>query len=180
MIATKFLGPDYEEHESQPPHRLIPFRVLTVEDCPEALALYNQYCENFLLYKEYSLEEFKHWFLPLKGVLYSYRNDYEPLDCIITIYELDTKALHASSCIKTAYIFNYAIKEHVNIVEVVASLINILKASEFDLLNVLSNDQSLKFAKELGFIEGDGKLDYYIYNWKTEFIPAAKNKITMI
>jgi len=44
-------------------------RPLTKDDCPSACKLVNQYLSKFKIRMKFSLEEFQHWFIPIKDVI---------------------------------------------------------------------------------------------------------------
>lgn len=98
---------------------------------------------------------------------------------MISFFEINTQVLSAPDLfIKTAYLF-ICTSSTSEYIPLVYSAIQLAKQSGFDLFNIISNDKFAAFVDDLGFIEGDGSLDYYIYNWKTDFVPSNKNSITM-
>ncbi|KAI5190206.1 glycylpeptide N-tetradecanoyltransferase [Nematocida minor] len=92
----------------------------------------------------------------------------------VSIFYLDTRSAKTDSRIKTAYLSYHNMKNGTG--SMLGLVDYLLKMDECDVLNALEiehNTESL--LRSVGFIKGDGVINYYLFNWDTEIIPACRN-----
>ena len=81
--------------------------------------------------------------------------------------------------IKTAYL-NIISATTNNIKALLISALAEAKKLGFDLFNVLAVGEVASILQETDFLEGDGILRYYLYNWFVDQIEPEKISITMM
>ncbi|KAI8620316.1 acyl-CoA N-acyltransferase [Chytriomyces sp. MP71] len=127
------------------------------------------------VYANFSPDEIKHWFLPVKEVVYSYVVE-DPESGKVTdfysFYNLSSTILRNEkhNHLKAAYLFYYAPKgmaKDLNRTTAIMkdALIQAL-ANDFDVFNCLDVMGNDRFLQELQFGKGDGCLNYYLYNYR--------------
>jgi glycylpeptide N-tetradecanoyltransferase len=152
------------------------FRKLLPQDCQQAFRLLFDYLKNFDLSPIYSLEEFKHWFLPRDNVVDSFVVEQNG---VITdfgsFYHLPSTIMNhpQHKVLKAAYSFyNVATKTPLN--DLMNDMLVAAKNLDLDVFNALDLMDNAKFLENLKFGIGDGNLQYYIYNWKCSAIKPEK------
>ena len=131
----------------------------------------NQYLSKFSLRPVYSIEEFRHWFLPQKGVIDSFVVDDEEKGGIIafcSFYTLPSTVMNHEKHknIRAAYSFFNIPSEHVSLTEIMEDALISAKNAEYDVFNALDLMDNKMFLEKLKFGIGDGNLHYYLFNWK--------------
>ncbi|XP_046979481.1 glycylpeptide N-tetradecanoyltransferase 2-like [Schistocerca americana] len=144
------------------------FRQLTAADSSSAHILLNQYLSRFELAPVFSHEEFCHWFLPRPGVIDSFvveKND--KITDFVSYYSLPSTVMHhpTHKTLKAAYSF-YNVSSETPWLELMTDALVTAKNSGFDVFNSLDVMDNKQFLEALKFGEGDGKLQYYLYNWR--------------
>lgn len=152
------------------------FRKMVAADCPQAFRLLYEYLKNFDLSPVYTLEEFKHWFLPRDNVVDSFVVEQNG---VITdfgsFYHLPSTIMNhpQHKVLKAAYSFyNVVTKTPLN--DFMNDMLITAKNLDLDVFNALDLMENAKFLESLKFGIGDGNLQYYIYNWKCPVIKAEK------
>jgi glycylpeptide N-tetradecanoyltransferase len=152
------------------------FRKMNAADCPQAFRLLYEYLKNFDLSPVYSVEEFKHWFLPRENVVDSFVVEQKG---VITdfgsYYHLPSTIMNhpQHKVLKAAYSFyNVATKTPLN--DFMNDILITAKNLDLDVFNALDLMENAKFLENLKFGIGDGNLQYYIYNWKCPQIDSSK------
>jgi glycylpeptide N-tetradecanoyltransferase len=86
--------------------------------------------------------------------------------------------------IQTAYLYYAAFESKLDaekdIVPLMKALLAIAKSRGFDVFNCLNTSQNHEFLETLRFQPGDGKLRFYLYNWKTDPIDAKEVALIML
>nr|OQO26055.1 hypothetical protein B0A51_06912 [Rachicladosporium sp. CCFEE 5018] len=157
-------------------------RPMKVEDVPGVKALLIKYLEHFHLKQEFSDEELTHLLCSdaSKGVVWAYvvEQDGEITD-LVSYYLLESTVLKATSksTIRAAYLYYYATTAAFSpnasstLQPRLSSLINdaliLAKKDNFHVFNALTLLDNPLFLKEQKFEPGDGKLNYYLFNWRT-------------
>ncbi|KAH3902640.1 probable Glycylpeptide N-tetradecanoyltransferase [Saccharomycodes ludwigii] len=164
-------------------------RRLELKDLDEALELLNKYQSRFKLIQLFNKEEFKHWFLTIENVIYSYVVE-DPktgkITDFISFYTLPFTILNNNNynSLNVAYLFYYASDSDFNypdrfdteatkvLKKRLSQLVNdacIIARSELhmDVFNALTSQDNSLFLKDLKFGPGDGLLNFYLFNYRT-------------
>lgn len=127
-----------------------------------------QYLSRFQLAPYFSEEEFIHWFSPRTDIIDSFvvENDGVITD-FVSYYTLPSTVMHhpVHKTLKAAYSF-YNVSTVTPWVALMTDALISAKQLNFDVFNALDLMENNEFLTELKFGIGDGKLQYYLYNWK--------------
>lgn len=149
------------------------FRQMTVADVKQVHALLNTYLQKFALAPVFEEEEIAHWLVPRKGVIDAYVVADEKsgkITDLCSFYHLPSTVIgHAThSTMYAAYSFynvsHLPTEDRWN--TLMGDALIMAKSLDMDVFNALNVMENEKFLKTLKFGEGDGHLQYYLYNWK--------------
>lgn len=149
-------------------------RPLVEADLPRVMELLETFLERFQLAHCFDLEECKHWFLPRDQVIYSYvlLEDDNIVD-FFSFYSIPSSILNQPEIphktIQVAYLFYYSVSSQIRLLPLIKTVLQEAARLGFDVLNCLNlmeNEGNLLEALKFG--AGDGKLRFYLYNWRTE------------
>ncbi|EME48987.1 hypothetical protein DOTSEDRAFT_122428 [Dothistroma septosporum NZE10] len=174
-------------------------RAMKPTDVPAVKDLLGRYSERFQLRQEFTDEEIAHWICSdtSKGVVWSYVvEENGKITDFVSYYLLESTVLRASrkETIRAAYLYYYATetafakakKQEVQdalqtrLQTLVHDVLILAKKDNFHVFNALTLSDNPLFLKEEKFEPGDGKLNYYLFNWRTALLPGgidAKNNI---
>merc|ERR1712048_370730 len=142
-------------------------RPMERKDCTKAWKLLSKYLEKFNLAPVYSEDEFVHWFLPREGVIYSYvvENADGDITDFGSYYSLPSTVVNNKQYDKlnAAYCYYNVSKR---LTALMKDMLTVAKQQDFDVFNALDSMDNAEFLKPLKFGEGDGSLNYYLYNWR--------------
>ncbi|CAK1354583.1 Glycylpeptide N-tetradecanoyltransferase [Cercospora beticola] len=172
-------------------------RPMKPADIPAVKDLLVRYTERFNLRQEFSDEEIAHWMCSetSKGVVWSYVvEDEGRITDFISYYLLESTVLRASKkdTIRAAYLYYYAtesafqapkgpkvkakeLQERLQnrLQELVHDVLILAKKEDFHVFNALTLLDNPLFLKEQKFEPGDGKLHFYLFNWRTPTLPGG-------
>lgn len=159
-------------------------RLMEPHDVPEARLLLREYFERFSLHVDFSEDDFRHWLLPREGVVYSYVVE-DPssgkLTDMISFYSLPSSIIKNPNykILNAAYSFcNAAMKTP--IADLMRDALILARQNDFDVFNALDLGENSQFFRDLHFHIGDGKLHYYLYNWKCKPIDNTENALVLL
>mmetsp|Transcript_8497 Transcript_8497/g.21933 ORF Transcript_8497/g.21933 Transcript_8497/m.21933 type:complete len:444 (-) Transcript_8497:445-1776(-) len=157
------------------------FRPLAQTDVGPCCAMLNEHLKRFKYYQRFSEEEFAHWLLPQPGVVYSYvieSKDGPPTD-MVSFYSLPSSILgdKKHQTLHAAYSY-YTVAKTVPLGTLVTDAMIMAVREGFDVFNALDLQDNSTILEDLKFGIGDGKLQYYIYNWKCPTM--APNEVGLI
>lgn len=159
-------------------------REMTVDDIDEVYTLLREYLDSFKVHTVYSKEEIKHWFIPRKGVVYSYVIEDPETSAItdfISFYSLPSTLLkhEVHKTLKACYsFFNFGNKNTIkNLLKNALILANKLGFDVFNALNIMENETVFT---DLLFGKGSGTLKYYFYNFMTPEIKPNELGIVLM
>lgn len=145
------------------------FRPMTEKDIPQAQKLLSKYLKKFKLVPDFDEHEFKHWFLPRKGIIYSFvvADEKGVITDLVSFYALPSTVMHhpMHKIIKAAYSF-YNVSTKTPWLELMNDALVSAKNDDFDVFNALDVMENQTFLGPLKFGIGDGNLQYYLYNWR--------------
>ena len=158
-------------------------RPMTPEDVPVCHKMLCEFLTKFDLYLHFESEaEFAHWLLPREGVVNSYVVDgQDGVSDFFSFYHLPSSVIGNAKHDKlnAVYAFYTVPKAH-TLLELMRDALVMAKSIGADVFNALDLQDNAEFLSELRFGPGDGKLQYYLYNWKCPQMPANKVGIVML
>ena len=144
-------------------------REMTPADVPSAFKLLFDRLAKFHVALHLDEQEFAHWLLPRKGVVYSYvRTDPEGnVTDLLSFYSLPSTIIGnpKHKTLFAAYCF-YNVATTVTHLQLMTDCLILAKKTGHDVFNALDIMDNQQVFKELKFGTGDGHLSYYFYNWK--------------
>ena len=138
----------------------------------------DKYLSKFSLRPVYSIEEFRHWFIPRSGVVDAFVVD-DPKKGIVafcSFYTLPSTVMNHERYkdIRAAYSFYNVPSEHVTLIEIMEDALITAKNAGYDVYNALDLMENTQFLEQLKFGVGDGNLNYYLFNWKCPKLEASQ------
>ncbi|KAK8729301.1 hypothetical protein OTU49_008752, partial [Cherax quadricarinatus] len=144
------------------------FRRLKLEDIDGCHKLLEEYLNKFDLAPVFSKEEFIHWFLPQDKIIDSYVvKNFDKVTDFVSYYTLPSTVMHHPTykSLKAAYSF-YNVSSATPWKVLMKDALVTAKNSDYDVFNALDLMENSEFLEELKFGQGDGNLQYYLYNWR--------------
>jgi glycylpeptide N-tetradecanoyltransferase len=172
-IGFSRLGPRMTMNRQQKLYKLPPkpknagFRQMLPKDMPQVFKLLAEYLTKFKLYVRYTEKELAHWILPRKGVVNSFvvENDGVVTD-FCSYYHLPSSILkHEKHKTLNAIYSYYNVATSIELPELMRDCLIAARDDGCDVFNCLDLMENELFLKPLKFGIGDGKLQYYLYNW---------------
>jgi len=159
-------------------------RLMTLEDVPCCAALLQEYLKKFTLYLHFeSDEEFAHWVLPREGVVNSYVVDTpgKGVTDFFSFYHLPSSVIgnDKHSKLHAVYAFYTVPGEH-SLHDLMEASLVMARNAGADVFNALDLQENGTVLKDLKFGPGDGRLQYYLYNWKCPSITSEKVGLVML
>lgn len=161
-------------------------RPMEEKDVAGVKRLLDTYLEKYKLAPKMSEEEVKHWLLMRKDVVYSYvacngSGGSEEVTDLVSFYTLPSTVIGNTqySSLKAAYMF-YTVATSVSITQLMNDALILATSTGHDVYNALDIFENGALLKELKFGIGDGKLRYYLFNWRTQPVAAADVGLVML
>ena len=160
------------------------FRQMQRGDVKQVHALLNTYLAKFALAPVFEEEEIAHWLVPRKGVVDAYvvADEKGKITDLCSFYHLPSTVIgHAThSTMHAAYSFynvsHLPTEDRWN--QLMGDALIMAKSLDMDVFNALNVMENEKFLKNLKFGEGDGHLQYYLYNWSCP--PVTPNNVGLV
>uniref|UniRef100_A0A2P2I4Z4 Glycylpeptide N-tetradecanoyltransferase n=2 Tax=Hirondellea gigas TaxID=1518452 RepID=A0A2P2I4Z4_9CRUS len=152
------------------------FRKVTKKDLPDCRKLLEGYLKRFNLSPMFTLEEFTHWFFPKENIVDSYLVERGGvITDFVSYYTLPSTVMHhpSHSVVKAAYAF-YNVSSGTPWNVLMKDALISAKNMKFDVFNALDLMENKTFLEELKFGQGDGNLQYYMYNWRCSAMQPEK------
>mmetsp|Transcript_22097 Transcript_22097/g.21803 ORF Transcript_22097/g.21803 Transcript_22097/m.21803 type:complete len:413 (+) Transcript_22097:19-1257(+) len=185
---TRF-GPKLNKARAQklyklPENPLIPgLRAMTPRDVPAVHRMLQEYLQRFSLYTEYSESDIAHFFLPQENIIYSYvvQNEAGEITDFCSFYSLPSSVLKSAkhNKLRAAYSY-YSVPGVHSLMDLFKDMLILARSNGFDVFNALDIMDNMTVFKELKFGIGDGNLQYYLYNWKTEPMVPAQVGVVLV
>nr|KYP63635.1 Glycylpeptide N-tetradecanoyltransferase 1 [Cajanus cajan]KYP63636.1 Glycylpeptide N-tetradecanoyltransferase 1 [Cajanus cajan] len=146
------------------------FRKMEIHDVPAVTRLIRNYLSHFVVAPDFDENDVEHWLLPRENVIDSYLVE-SPETHVVTdfcsFYTLPSSILgHQNySTLKAAYSF-YNVSTVTPLLQLMNDALIVAKQKDYDVFNALDVMQNETFLRELKFGPGDGKLHYYLYNYR--------------
>lgn len=147
-----------------------PFVPLQPAHLESARQLVSSYLAQFLLYPQFEPDEFAHTFLPKPQVVDCFvkLDDQGVVTDLLSFYHLPSTVIgnDKHSTLNAAYSF-YNVATTIAMVDLMRDALVCAKNAGMDVFNALDIMENDSVFKELKFGIGDGRLQYYLYNWRT-------------
>jgi len=159
-------------------------RPMVPEDITVVTELLQKYLAPFSIAASFSVDEAKHWLLPRPNVVYSYVIQNEKTQAItdfISFYNLPSTVIGNDKYreLRAAYTFYYA-NFSVPLAKLMNDALILAKKNSFDVFNTVDILKNGEIVQELKFGPGDGKLNYYFYNWSHPSVPPSQVGLVML
>ncbi|CAN4086969.1 unnamed protein product [Withania somnifera] len=150
------------------------FRKMEPHDVPAVTRLLRNYLNQFVVAPDFDENDVEHWLLPKEGVIDSYlveSPETHQITDFCSFYTLPSSILgnQNHSTLKAAYSY-YNVSTKTPLIQLMNDALIVAKQKDFDVFNALDVMQNDSFLKELKFGPGDGKLHYYLYNYRTKHV----------
>uniref|UniRef100_A0A251SC65 Glycylpeptide N-tetradecanoyltransferase n=2 Tax=Helianthus annuus TaxID=4232 RepID=A0A251SC65_HELAN len=153
------------------------FRKMELRDVPAVTRLLRAYLMQFVVAPDLDELDVEHWVLPKDEVVDSYvveSPENHKITDFCSFYTLPSSILgHPThSILKAAYSY-YNVSTKTPLLQLMNDALIVAKHKGFDVFNALDLMHNESFLKELKFGPGDGKLHYYLYNYRIKHILRA-------
>lgn len=162
------------------------FRQLRKDDIPAVHALLTSYLDKFSLAPAFTPDELEHWLVPRAGVVDAYvvqpPGGGGKITDLCSFYHLPSTVIgHPThSTMRAAYSFYNVsnLPTEDRWCQLMGDALIMAKQLDMDVFNALNVMENDRFLKPLKFGEGDGHLQYYLYNWKCP--PVTPNNVGLV
>ncbi|PHU15025.1 Glycylpeptide N-tetradecanoyltransferase 2 [Capsicum chinense] len=150
------------------------FRKMEPHDVPAVTRLLRNYLKQFVVAPDFDENDVEHWLLPKEDVVDSYLvespESHEITD-FCSFYTLPSSILGNQnySTLKAAYSY-YNVSTKIPWIQLMNDVLIVAKKKDYDVFNALDVMHNETFLKELKFGPGDGKLHYYLYNYRIKHV----------
>eukprot|EP00656_Telonema_subtile_P054245 TRINITY_DN805_c0_g1_i1.p1 TRINITY_DN805_c0_g1~~TRINITY_DN805_c0_g1_i1.p1 ORF type:complete len:437 (-),score=123.46 TRINITY_DN805_c0_g1_i1:184-1494(-) len=173
-----------EKLYSVPKETQIPgIRPMTESDVPSACDLLNGYLMKFKLHPTYDHDEFRHWLLPRNEVIQTYvvADEQGVVTDMCSFYTLPSTIMNHPeyNSLKAAYSY-YNVATTVSLEALMGDALTLAKRHDFDVFNALDLMDNREFIDKLKFGMGDGNLQYYLFNWRTNDITPDQTGLVLL
>jgi len=158
----------------EPKSNLVAMTEDHVDGVHELLVKYLE--SKFLLHVNFSKKEIAHWLLPRDSVVNTYvivdENDKSKVTDMVSFYHLPSSILHHDETLYAAYSY-YNVATTMSLPELMQDALILAKSTGIDVFNALNLMENESFLSGLKFAQGDGNLQYYVYNWSSPTMKPA-------
>ncbi|XP_047962447.1 glycylpeptide N-tetradecanoyltransferase 1-like [Salvia hispanica] len=150
------------------------FRKMEPHDVAAVTRLLREYLKQFVVAPDFDENDVEHWLLPKEDVVDSYLvespESHEITD-FCSFYSVPSLILDSQthSVLKVAYSY-YNVSTKTPLLQLMNDALIVAKKKDFDVFNALDVMQNEIFLQKLKFNPGDGKLRYYLYNYRVKHI----------
>ncbi|KAK7259702.1 hypothetical protein RIF29_25315 [Crotalaria pallida] len=151
------------------------FRKMETHDVPAVTRLLRNYLNQFVVAPDFDENDVEHWLLPKENVVDSFlveSPETHEITDFCSFYTLPSTILGNQnySTLKVAYSY-YNVSTKTPFPQLMNDALIVAKRKDFDVFNALDIMENESFLKELKFGSGDGKLHYYLYNYRIRQAP---------
>lgn len=158
-------------------------RAMEERDVPAVTVLLASYLTKYQLAPELTEEEVRHWLVMREDVVYSYvvENSEGQVTDLVSFYTLPSTVIgnEQYTSLKAAYMF-YTVPATVTADQLMNDALILALATGHDVFNALDIFENSTLLRELKFGVGDGKLRYYLFNWRTREMQPGEVGLVML
>jgi glycylpeptide N-tetradecanoyltransferase len=161
-------------------------RLMTEKDVPRVTEMLNDYLSKVKIHIIFTEDEVAHFLLPRKDVMYSYvvekfEDGVNTVKDFYSFYSLPSSILKHQDydTLKVAYSW-YNVSTTDRLEQGMKDLLIIAKQEEFDVFNALDLMENAQVFQNLKFGIGDGRLQYYMYNYRVKGIEPKDVGIVLV
>lgn len=158
-------------------------REMKATDVPQVTKLLTSYLEKFKMAPVLSQEEIRHWLVMQKDVIYSYvvENTDGVITDMLSFYTLPSTIIGNDqySELKAAYMF-YTVANTIQVKELMQNALILALSTGHDVFNALDILDNATILRDLKFGIGDGKLRYYLFNWRCPQMEPSEIGLVML
>ncbi|KAG0261971.1 glycylpeptide N-tetradecanoyltransferase [Actinomortierella ambigua] len=182
-------------------------RPMEEKDVGQVARLLNTYLANCEFAPHFEEEDVRHWLISRPGVVWGYVVEDEKTKAItdfFSFYSLPSSVIgnKQHSTLNAAYSFYYAVHTDYEALDTISDAAEreqarqeqikerlqglmqdamiMAKHHEMDVFNALNLLDNALFTEELKFGPGDGRLHFYLYNWRCRDVPSSKVGLVML
>lgn len=150
------------------------FRKMELHDVPAVTRLLRNYLQQFIVAPDLDENDVEHWLLPKEDVVDSFlveSPETHEITDFCSFYTLPSSILGNQNytTLKAAYSY-YHVASKTPLLQLMNDALIVAKRKDYDVFNALDVMQNESVLKELKFGPGDGKLHYYLYNYRVNHI----------
>ncbi|XAR54533.1 Glycylpeptide N-tetradecanoyltransferase [Bertholletia excelsa] len=150
------------------------FRKMEPHDVPGITRLLRNYLSQFYVAPDFDENDVEHWLLPKENVVDSYvveSHETHEITDFCSFYTLPSSILgnQNHSTLKAAYSY-YNVSTKTPLIQLLNDALIVAKQKDYDVFNALDVMENRTLLKELKFGPGDGKLHYYLYNYRLNHV----------
>lgn len=158
-------------------------RPMEDRDVPAVTKLLNTYLSNYKIAPVMDEADVKHWMVMRKDVVFSYvvESAEGKVTDVLSFYTLPSTVIGNAEydSLKAAYMF-YTVPVTVPIHQLMTDALILAHSTGHDVFNALDIFENGSVMKDLKFGIGDGKLRYYLFNWRTGEMPPNEVGLVML
>lgn len=154
-------------------------RKLEEHDVSVCHKLLDDYLKNFDLACTFTIDEFRHWFMPRPGIMETWvveDSTTHEVNSFMSFYILNSTIVNnpIHKTLNAAYCFYVVPSGTISVTSLIEDALIIAKQLNLDVFNCLDILDNNTFFRNLKFVPGDGTLHYYLYNWKCTTLPTSR------
>ncbi|CAL5224452.1 g7141 [Coccomyxa viridis] len=146
-------------------------RPLTKQDVPQVTELLREYLSTYELAPVFTEEEVLHYLMPVEGVIETHVVEGKDgkLTDMLSFYTLPSTVIGNPTykTLNAAFMY-YTVAKETPLHQLMTDALILASTGGHDVFNALDIFENAKFLKDLKFGIGDGRLRYYLYNWRVK------------
>ena len=147
-------------------------QILNINDCIQCCKLLNRHLLNYKISRCFTIEQFINHFMDNKIIkCYIVKKD-ELITDFISWYIMDTLIIDSNNKLKKGFMYYY-FNNATDLKLLVQYAINMMYYDQIDVVDCLNIMNYSDIFEELEFVQGNGFINYYMYNWKCSTIKST-------
>ncbi len=168
-------------HKINEPIKQIRLEKLTIDNARQVCYMLNDFLKKYNIYQYFSYEQFIHHFLD-NNYMHSYITiENKVITNFISFYVIPNKIINNKlyDTINKAYLYYY-FNYTESLFDIVNNILAIIKNLNIDVVDCLDIFDYKNIFNDLKFTEGNGYINYYLYNWKCPQITNNMLGLSMV
>ena len=158
-------------------------RAMEDRDVPAVTRILEKYLGQYKLSPRLDEAEVRHWLVMREEVIYSYvvENTAGEVTDLVSFYTLPSTVIGNDQykSLKAAYMY-YTVPVTVSAEQLMNDALIMAVSTGHDVFNALDIFENRGMLKDLKFGVGDGKLRYYLFNWRTSEMTSEEVGLVML